>query len=84
MFNIEWKEGATNQLEQLQLHISKRIFKKVEQLKENPFSKNIKRLKGEDAFRLRIGDHRVIMDIDVKNKLISILRLGHRKNIYKR
>ena len=82
MFNIEWKEGAIRQLEKLQSFLSKRILNKVEELKDNPFLKDIKKLKGEEAFRLRVGDYRVIFDMDYKNNLITILRLGHRKNIY--
>lgn len=81
IFSLEWKEGAIKQLEKLQDLISNRIVKKVNELKENPFSK-IKRLKGINAFRLRVGDYRIILDIDVKNKIIYVLRLGHRKNIY--
>ncbi|MBU0894031.1 MAG: type II toxin-antitoxin system RelE/ParE family toxin [Nanoarchaeota archaeon] len=83
MFVLEWKEGAINQLQNLDINLSKRIYKKVDDLKTNPFTKNIKRLKGEKAFRLRIGDYRVIFDIDQKKRIITILRLGHRKNIYK-
>lgn len=83
MFELEWKKGAIIQLNNLEKSISNRILKKVETLRENPLSKNIKRLKGEEAFRLRVGDYRVIFEVDFKNKLISILRLGHRRNIYK-
>lgn len=82
MFRLEWKEGAIRQLDKLQSFLSKRIYKKVSELSQNPFSKDIKRLKGEKAFRLRIGDYRVIFDIDIKNRIITILRLGHRKSIY--
>ena len=81
-FRLEWKEGAIRQLEKLEPILSKRIFKKVSELKQDPFTKEIKRLKKEKAFRLRIGNYRVIFDLDVKNKVIIILRLGHRKNIY--
>ena len=84
MFDLEWKEGAVNQLQKFDLILSKRIYKKVEELKINPFTKDIRRLKGEEAFRLRIGDYRVLFDVDRKNKRITILRLGHRKNIYKK
>ena len=83
MFSLEWKEGAINQLQKLDFILSKRIYKKVGELIINPFLKDIKKLKGEDAFRLRIGDYRVIFDMDRKNRTITILRLGHRKNIYK-
>jgi len=82
MFELIWTETASRQLEKLQNLISSRIIKKVSELSQNPFSKEIKRLKGEQAFRLRIGDYRVIFDIDIKNRVIVILRLGHRKNIY--
>lgn len=84
MFKIDWTEKSLKQLNNLNQNISSRIIKKVNELMENPFSKDIKRLKGENAFRLRVGDYRIILDIDVKNKMIYILRLGHRKNIYEK
>jgi len=80
MFNIEWTEKAFKEAEKLEPALFKRILQKVEELKEDPFSKDIKRLKGETSFRLRIGDYRVIFDI-IGDK-IFILKIGHRKNIY--
>ena len=82
MYEIEWKEPALKQLEKLEKSVSSRIIKKVEDLKENLFYLDIKRLKGEEAFRLRVGDYRIIFEIS--NNLISILKVGHRQNIYKR
>ena len=80
MFKIDWDEKAIEQLSKLDSSISSRIAKKVNELKEDPFSKDIKRLKGEAAFRLRVGDYRIIFEIQ-GDKLI-ILKVGHRKNIY--
>ena len=81
-YKIIWDKKALDFFNKLQPIISKRIYKKISGLKGNPFSKDIKRLKREKAFRLRVGDYRVIFDIDIKNRVIIILRLGHRKNIY--
>ena len=80
MYNIEWKEHAVKNIENLESSIAKRILKKVEELAENPFSKDIKKLKGSNDFRLRVGDYRIIFSIE-KNT-IQILKVGHRKNIY--
>lgn len=80
MFKIEWKENTLRELEKLESSISRRIIQKVEELQEDPFSKDIKRLKGETAFRLRVGDYRVIFEIH-GDKLI-VIKVGHRKNIY--
>lgn len=79
-FKIVWDEKANDSLNKLEPIISRRIFKKVEELSENPFSKDIKKLKGRDDFRLRVGDYRVIFLIE--QETIQILKVGHRKNIY--
>ena len=84
MFEIIWTNKSLLQLDNLDNSISKRIFKKVEELKINPFSRDLKRLKKEKAFRLRVGDYRVAIDVDLKNSIIYVLRNGHRKNFYKR
>jgi mRNA interferase RelE/StbE len=80
MFQIEWKEKALEELDKLEVVISRRIIKSVDELKENPFSKDIKKLKGIDAYRLRVGDYRILLEIE--KDLIVILKVGHRKHIY--
>lgn len=80
MYNIEWKEHSLQNIEKLENSIARRILKKIDELSENPFSKDIKKLKGRDDFRLRVGDYRVIFSIE--QKTIQILKIGHRKNIY--
>ena len=82
-YKIIWDKKPRAILQKLQPTVSSRIYKKVNELTENPFSK-IKRLKGNNAFSLRIGDYRVILDIDAQGKTIYILNIGHRKNIYEK
>ena len=82
MYNLEWKEHSLRELEKLDGFMARRILKKVGELSENPFSKDIKKLKGSDDFRLRVGDYRIIFVIE--QNTIKILKVGHRKNIYDR
>ncbi len=81
MFKIEWKEEAVKELSKLEKNISSRIYKTVSKLKEDFKSMDIKRVQGTNLLRLRIGDYRVLFEIDKDN--IIILKVGHRKNIYK-
>ncbi len=81
-FKIVWDEKAYDSLNKLEPSISKRILKKVDELSENPFSKDIKRLNGCNDFRLRVGDYRVIFATG--QNVIQILKVGHRKNVYER
>ena len=80
MYNIIWKEGVLRDLEKLEKSIASRIYKKVGELSKDPSSKDIKKLKGLDTYRLRVGDYRVLFDIDKDN--IIILKISHRKKIY--
>lgn len=80
MYSIKWEERALRELEKFEKSISMRIFKKVDGLKDNLNSSDIKRLRGSDKFRLRIGDYRVIFSVE--NNSIIIWKVGHRKNIY--
>jgi len=79
-YKIDWKENAIKDLKKLEASISNRIYKKVDELIENPLSKDIKKLKGMNAFRLRVGDYRIIFEIE--KDIICVLKVGHRKNIY--
>jgi len=81
MFKAEWTEKALDELNKLEPTISSRIIKKIDELLSDPYSLNIKRLKGIEAFRLRVGDYRVLFEVN--NNIILILKVGHRRNIYK-
>ena len=84
MFEIQFSNKALKELQNLPRPISKRIFEKIFLLKENPFKQNIKKLSGQPYFRLRIGDYRVIFAIWKKEFRILIIKIAHRKKIYKR
>jgi mRNA interferase RelE/StbE len=84
MFEIQFSNKALKELQNLPRPISKRIFEKISLLEENPFQQNIKKLSGQPYFRLRVGDYRVIFAIWKKEFRILIIKIAHRKKIYKR
>jgi mRNA interferase RelE/StbE len=81
-FEILWKESAIKELEKFEKGLASRIFKKVGELNNEIFSKDVKKVKGTSLFRLRVGDYRILFEIE-KNKIL-INKIVHRKNIYKR
>jgi mRNA interferase RelE/StbE len=83
MYTVIYDEEALQNLEKLEKKIRKRIFEKIISTKENPFH-YFERLSCRGEFKLRVGDYRIIADIDEKTKKISILFIDHRKNIYKK
>lgn len=83
-FRIEWKQSAIKELRNLQKSSIQRIVKAVEDLSNNPHPAGSKKLSAaEYTYRLRIGHYRVIYSIHSEILIIEIIRVGHRKNIYK-
>ena len=82
-YNLIFDDNALESLGKLPSLIKKRIFKKLQATKENPFHFFI-RLEGRQDYKLRVGDYRVIADISEKEIQILVLYIGHRKNIYKK
>ena len=69
-------------MNKLPKEVKRRIWDKLTYTKENPFH-FFERLAGRTDFKLRIGDYRVIADLDRGNNTIKVTIIGHRKNIYK-
>ncbi len=82
-YEILWHPKALEKLEKLSKNISERIVKKVEGIKENPF-RFLEHYEGKDYYKLRVGDYRLLVDIDNSNKVIKIQVFDHRGRIYKR
>ncbi|MDT7920941.1 MAG: type II toxin-antitoxin system RelE/ParE family toxin [Meiothermus sp.] len=61
-----------------------RIIAKLKELAEEPFTPGTIKLKGEASYRVRVGDFRIVFDVDTSSQIITVLAVGHRKDIYKR
>lgn len=81
MYAIVFSDLARKQLLKLPNEVQKRIVSALDRIKIRPES-YVTKLVGDPAYRLRIGDYRVIMDIQKTKLLILVLKIGHRKNIY--
>jgi len=80
-FSIEWDEKVLDYIKKLPTNISKRIFKKIESIKNNPFH-FLEHYEGE-YYKLRIGDYRALIDIDFEKKVLIVQVLDKRGRIYK-
>ena len=81
MYQIIFEKEALHFINTLEKEIKERIWNKLQQCKLNPFH-YLEHLEEIDGFKLRIGDYRVIVDVDRINQILYILNVGHRKNIY--
>jgi len=81
-WKIEYTRESMRDISQLETKTVDRILNKLEEVKEDPYH-FFKRLVGNDYFKLRIGDYRLLAFLITSDKQIIVQRIGHRKNIYK-
>ena len=83
MYSVEFSETAERQLYKLELNLQKRIVNALERIRIRPFS-FVKRKQGTPNYILRVGNYRVILDIQKEKLIVFVLEVGPRKNIYKK
>ena len=71
------------QLFKLEKIIQERIISALERIRIRP-EDYITKLVGDPGYKLRVGDYRVIIDIDKGNLLVLVIKIGHRRNIYEK
>ena len=85
LFEIYPKGSFEHDLRNIDRQFIPRILTAIESLSENPFPFQSRKIKGsESSYRLRVGDYRVIYQVDTENKVVTLYHARHRKEVYKR
>jgi len=71
---------ANDFLKIIEKNLQQRLKQKIKELRSYP--KKGKKLKQSDFYRLRIGEYRVIYELDLHEEQVTVLYIGHRKNVY--
>lgn len=82
-YEVKWTDTSLRNLKGLTKDVTRRIIEKVESISKEPFM-FVTKLKGFDLYKLRVGDYRVIMNIERKKMVIFVVDVGHRSVIYRK
>lgn len=84
MFKLLYAKSVAKDLRKIAAQQLPAIKQGIEELQEFPNISQITRLKNHPVadYRLRIGNYRVLFDVDWERHEIHILKIGHRRNIY--
>lgn len=82
-YQVIIKKPVEKELDLLSAKLRERIIQRLLALEENPRPQGVKKLQGEESYRLRIGDYRALYSIDDKNKEVLVYAVGHRREVYR-
>ena len=74
---------AQRELAKLPRGIYERIRDSIRSLAQNPRPPGCIKLKGREGWRIRVGDYRLIYEIDDRQQIVTVLHIGHRRDVYR-
>ena len=82
-YQVVLKRSAEKDLDALQGSLFERMKRKLLALEEEPRPFGVQKLHGQEAYRLRVGDYRILYLIDDTAKRIDIISVAHRRAAYR-
>jgi mRNA interferase RelE/StbE len=55
----------------------------IRKLAENPRPRGCRKLSGRDGWRIRVGNYRVIYEVDDEQQMVTVVHVGHRRDVYR-
>jgi mRNA interferase RelE/StbE len=85
VYTVDYTRQALKTLSKLPQNIASQIRKKITEIAEDPYAQhgNVSKLQNRAGYRLRIGDWRVIYNIDKGKTIIIVIKIGTRGEVYR-
>lgn len=81
MYQLQFDKKALDILNKLERQVKERIWSKLQECKQEPF-RYLKHLTQIEGYKLRVGDYRLIIDVNEDAKILYILKIGKRSRVY--
>ena len=82
-YRIEIKRSATKELRRIATKDQRRIIDRIRSLSGDPRPAGTKKLSGEEKYRIRQGDYRILYQIYDETITVVVVRIGHRRDVYR-
>ena len=81
-YEVVFRESAAKELRALDKSVRKRVGAAIDALALDPRPPGCVRLKGSSSYRIRVGDWRIIYEVNDGLLIVTILKIGHRSSVY--
>jgi mRNA interferase RelE/StbE len=82
-YKVHIKRSAERELHDIPKKDLKRMVKKIGNLSNNPRPPGCEKLSGQERYRIRQGNYRVVYSIDDEAQMVMIVKIGHRREVYR-
>ena len=83
-YNIFFKKSAVRELDKIPKKDLKRILNRIDSLSKEPRPKGVEKLAGDNRYRIRQGNYRIVYSIQDNERIVWIVKVGHRCDVYEK
>ncbi len=83
MYQIELRRRAQRALDRLPKTHYPAVVEAMQELARTPKPRGVEKVKTTGLWRIRQGDYRIIYSVDDDQQIVTIVRIGHRKEVYR-
>ena len=84
LYAVELRPAARRDLRKIPKMDAGRIIAAIESLAKNPRPPGVKKLVGvEELYRIRVGDYRIVYQVQDERLLVLVVKIGHRREVYR-
>ncbi|RFF27886.1 MULTISPECIES: type II toxin-antitoxin system RelE/ParE family toxin [unclassified Wenzhouxiangella] len=82
-YSLVFKGSVAKDLRPIPRKDVARILKRIESLRDDPRPVGCEKLSGQERYRLRQGQYRILYEIGDKELVVTVVKVGHRKGVYR-
>ena len=82
-YKLVIKKSAERELRAVPQRDMRRIVYRVQGLAQNPRPPGNEKLSGQERYRLRQGDYRIVYSVDDEGRTVEVVKIGHRREVYR-
>lgn len=82
-YNLRLRQSALKELENLPRRELARVMSRIETLADKPHPPGCEKLSGQERYRVRQGDYRIVYEVDESRQVVTVVKIGHRREVYR-
>jgi mRNA interferase RelE/StbE len=83
-YRVVFRKSVARDLRRIPNQDARRILAAVGSLSAEPRPSGVERLSGQERYRMREGKYRIVYEINDKEVVVVVVKVGHRKDVYQR
>jgi len=83
MYEVELRRNVKKSLDKLQEQERHKLISALLGLEPDPRPRGVEKIRGTELWRIREGDYRIVYHIDDEEKIVTVVRIGHRRDVYR-